>query len=652
MVADRRWSHNASLDKGDILMSTWYIDQLEANAVFAQISYEDYGIYIPAIYGGYSDTSIRLGNAATSELFYNFITKFPIDSWFDTACKQYITDEFYYKDNNCYVKVISSDTYKDYNYRIGTADYNDNDYLIKTLATSIKDASFWIKSDYDCAETEFYIPIGDEFYYADGNFRLITPADYDADYAEVNFRLGIRNDAAADYGYYIRFTGSDRYITRIRFKELKEFGSIHYRLEYMPPNQQVWSMFEVVNAKVNTFNVPIWSPILQNPCYANIYRSEEIIDIYVNPVWCTEVRMMIYSTEDPFNRIGTIEFGIFEDLQRIDVDAFRVGMISEHVDSTSEYDWYGSVIVGWSTEYTGKYDVHDSTAIDDIKIGWVPNIVQDGTAVDSVKIQFYSKYHYKDAVMRICVDKPYIDHNFYIQYPGYEDYNYYIDCLGADIESGNFFIPIPDYLDYNTVIGYILGTSIEDYNLNICVDKPYVEADMFIPTPEYLDYNTFINTCYEGFIDSTSYIGLVAVSYEDHEMYLDTMPTAMEVADFIIEVDKPYIDADIYINSLATSIEDSTSYIGIADIVFADAFSGSFNIGIPTKTVTSGSFNISLGTTTKTNSGSFNVAGAVKVHILTCRILTDYDVMKMNALGIELELMEDEITEVVDCHGI
>ena len=469
---------------------------------------------------------------------------------------------------------------------------------------------------------------------------------------------------------YFLFTGNRRYVTRIRFKERGKYGVIYYKLEYLIPESQVWQLFDVVDARINNEIAPYWSPIRNNPCYANIYRSGETIDIEVDGVWTTEVRMVIYSTEDPFNRTGTVEFGVFEDIITNYVDSVEVGWRNDPIQQEiNDFTMVCSFYVGWWSEQ----DVVDSTStylVDDIKIYHVPeHNINEFNTINAVKIHFYPEYGDAAANYSVHIKDPYEDYGFYLDAwnRGYEDATSYIPVIYSGVIDATTFLRIPDFEDASI---FIPTPGHHDATTYIGSWPPYEDASIFIPTPKFLDYSFDIRV-YE-FVDATTYLYIsdyidiyciIAAYNEDstssdtyinilgHELesasiYLDTLPAAVEVADFLICTDKPYLDTYIDAPVRAIDIYDTTSDVYTCIAAISEEISGSFNIGKTVDSTACGSFNISSGIVySEEISGSFNIRGVIDSHALSVTILGEKEAEALKSIGVlDGNIYRDEIT--------
>jgi hypothetical protein len=619
-------------------MANWYIDHIDLSATCAQISYADYGIYMSGVYAGYNDTSIVLGNAATSIADFDFLSKFPINSLHDTDFSVHNGDEFWYKDSTSLIVAIDIE-WRDFDTAVHCADYTSADLYIDVQAISVEDYDFRLKADYPTAETNFYLPLQDEWYSTDATTYIEVGEQFG--HAQGDYEVYAYFEDTVDSYYRLVLTGNVRYITRIRFKEKNRYASIIYRLEYLAAQSQVWTTFVVEDAKVNGEDTPVWSPIRQNPCTANIYRSEEWIDIYVQPVFATEVRMMIYATEDPFNRTGIIEFGVYADIERTYVDAAKVGWRGEYFDSTNVSQIYHGEIVGFSAYYTPQ-DATSIIYIDDIKTNFAANHGdKDTTTVNDFKVYFDPLYVFEDYNIGIHVDKPYKETNLYIDLVAQDstDASTYIATLGAAAVDATCFIPFPEYYD-STMYLDMLGHQTVDATTYVYVDKPYIDSTAFIPTPGHYDATCVIACRNEALEDATTYVDVVAPAYVDSTMYFDTLPQALEDGAIGVYVDEPYVDSTTFLR--IPDFIDATTMVPVAIRVYSDLHGGSFIVGLPVSDYVAGSYNVKSATVTEMARGSFNVSGSNMKHYITFRVMSDAEAQRQDDLGIVLDQVKDE----------
>jgi hypothetical protein len=639
---------------------TYYAEHIDLSTQASKISVTDYGFYIPLVYGDWVFYNTHMGNCVTSILDATYRVRFPLDWFKDIQIKVYVGDEYWFNNNSIILKVRSEDKYYDCNVSINIADYVDSTSRIDVLGNNMASAPFRMKSDYYCAETNYYFVGGDEFCYKDATCKVFIDVNYNAHYLDTNYRMCLWKESGTQASFRLRYSGNTRYVTRIRFKERKEYGSVYYKFEYMIPDLQVWNLFEIKSARVNDEVVPYWSPILRNPCYANIYRSEEWIDLYVDAVWATEVRMVIYSTEDPFNRTGVEEIGVFEDIVNIWVDAFSVGWIGEYFDATDQTTYVTAFRTGQHPRMEDKPG-DEVLYCNSLKLDFVAcHSHDDDFVANNLKIYFYPKYLECCASFIMKHKDPYEDIPFFLDCygRGYEEAYTYMPILSASMAAGDFLLYIPTSNDYNTSTHIWSEDVYVDATCGIYVDKPYKEADIFIPTPGYIDATTYLNImCY---VDATTLV--CHADYIDYKMMqccynedstaagiylfnlgnqivgtnfrLDTMPSAMVVGDFIITHKEPFIDASCRLTVSSLEYLDSTAYIFNSIGVESERISGSFNVGLEIAEGLVGSFVVSKGTVEGYTIGSYNVFGSITTYGAYVHVLTDAELRKLKAVGI------------------
>jgi hypothetical protein len=595
-------------------MSIWNVDQLELDIPCAVISYADASMILHTEYSGYDDYGYRFANAATSVHDTWYITRVPLAGIADELCLVKVDEAGYFIYQPYRVKISVGHDY-DVTISVKTADYYDSTSRINVIGDAVKDANFRMKSDYWVAETDYRITVQDEFYYKESNTRLIAADEFSR--VDARFRLDTHFSANRDHGFRYRQTGNIRYVTRIRFKERERYGSISWRLEYMAPYDQVWNPFTVVNAKVNGEKVAVWSPILQNPCYANIYRNGEWIDIYVRPVWTTEVRMVIYSTEDPFNRTGIEEFAIYADMPRTFVNELKVGWFTESdADLIQDQTCLDYMKVGFEPFYEmeAEYEV-----LNDFKLFF--RACTDETSannVNDIKIFWYPKYLFADAGIMICQDEPYKNVNFYSKQLIVELYDAttFIDLRGLMYRDATTSLSIPDFYDVEYAIGS-MGTICEDATTAMYHDQPWIDAVSYVFNDKpYVDINFYMDTIFV-FIDDYTIKLFTADPYKDHNF---TLCQAIDWA-------------------------DATVSSHIADIVFSENAIASYVIGQEIQWSASASYVVNSGTVSNIVSGSYNLLRGSQSHHITCKVMGDKEIAEIDALKMTTQPRRNEVFE-------
>jgi hypothetical protein len=642
------------LDKSDILMTNYYVNQIQLITVTAQIGYGDYSCYIPMAYGDWYNNSLIIKVCAPEYIDAPFRVTFPRDWVLDKGTVIPVANEFWFTNSNCYIKILSNEYFRDISTVIGIADYVDATCALTVIGNQMKSADYRMRSDYDVAEVNYYFIGGDEFCYTDGLSRICIDIDFDADYCETNTIVACYYEAGKEANYRFRLTGNLRYINRIRFKERDRYGSLYYKLEYMIPNEQVWELLSVTGARVNDIDVPPWSPILNNPCYANIYRSNEWIDIYVDPVWCTEVRITTYSTEDPFNRTGVIELGVFQDIEENYLGAFKIGWYNDWIDSTGESWMFADFMVKWWTD-PDMYNASgvESIYVNSIKVDWisVPYIAEDFCA-NCCKIYFDPLYIDCKANYIMRHDIPWKDYSFYLDtyYRGEVGADCYIPIIYDDIIDANTLLYTSECVDATTSIKIVSNDAYADATCGVYSELPWIDATTFIPIPDFSDHQMYFNAVFGDDTTSTYRIDVVGNEIIGAPYYVDTMPSAEAAGNFNIPIAEPYKDANFHINSLAIDFMDSTSEVYICMRVLSEDIAGSYNIGWSVDINVAGSYNVGGGTVSAHTVGSYNVYGSIFDYNAFVYILNDDEAKKLTIIGYDISL-EDEIPPDKNCGG-
>ncbi len=652
--------------------------------IFYPIDYVDvdFVIHVPV----HDDWPFRVVVPADDQIAHHFYYIVPTDEFYDIglwAALEYHQDyEFYISvdaqldwDIEIYVDYVTEEKffyvvieeleYFDRDFSATLAEYGDINLFIPT--PGYLDIGFLFSTDTAYTESDFIT-------------NVVTP--YQDDFSDHQFVAYMNYEGDVSVSYHIGLVPQYRTVNRIRFKEHAQYGSINFSLLYQQDIDEPFQLFNINNATINDLPVPFGDPLLTNPVIGNIHRTSEWIDIFVDPVICTSVKMIIFETEDVRNRVRILEFGVFEDIIDVYTDVVHVKLDPKtyHLKSLEQFDdiWYDILVV--NIQPNMEDDV--STYYTDVNfVKFIPtHTPPEEYYVDLLQLHIMQTFYFVDINFNLVDSAPYYDTEFFVYTPGHEDVSFWMgEWIYLDVnfyfEGGisyedvefyskqladtpldtDFLTYVPDFEDINTsMYGYfedgneppfILQSDINNYFVDINIGlAEYVDMDFEVMVPSYeeitffmrhwnyLDVTFLMNSQIGGYLDRNFFVGVnietikswpfLVYSFDDG--YVDTEFTIYSVApwydvEFDLRDDQPYIDITFRLGSTRKTEQE---------------LYGSFDISLTTDMSLPGSFDIINTPVRQELYGSFDIAKISGRSLVTITILNPEDKSRLDKAGI------------------